>query len=115
MWVFLNNAFLSVVSKGPDPDKLCVRTRVKGDIERVFPGFDVIAKAGTDYSYRAFIPRDVVANRLAGLATGLDYSNFKNSVHEPVRHDAYMRVWEVMYDYQMEAKRPERGGNHDRK
>ncbi len=103
MWLFLSNAFLSVVSKGPDPDKLCVRARVKGDIERVFPGFEVVPNAGTDYPYRAYIPRELVASRMADLINGLGYGNFKNAVVEPERHDAYMRVWEAMYRYQRAA------------
>ena len=37
MWIFLNNAFLSIVDKGGDGSTLLVRARRKDDIGRVFP------------------------------------------------------------------------------
>ena len=38
MWIFLPNAFLSIVDKGdPTGETLLVRGRVLGDIDRAFP------------------------------------------------------------------------------
>ena len=36
MWVFLSDAFLSIVAHRDDPDALLVRARRQGDIECVF-------------------------------------------------------------------------------
>lgn len=94
MWVLLNDAFLSIVDKGdPSGETLLVRARRAGDIEKVFPGAEVVANAGTDYAFRAWIDRSLVAERIAERIRGIAYGNFKSSVKEAVRHDVYMDVW----------------------
>jgi hypothetical protein len=35
----------------------------------------------------------------------LDYGNFKSSVQNRKRHDAYMEVWDVMYRHQEEQRK----------
>jgi DNA segregation ATPase FtsK/SpoIIIE-like protein len=100
MWIMLNNAFLSIVDKASRPDHLMVRARRKGDIEAVFPGYIALINVGTDYAFRAEIPRSLVAMTIATQITGIDYANFKGSVKDDARHDAYMGVWNVMMDYQ---------------
>lgn len=57
MWIFLPSSFISVVQKPGDTDMLTVRARIKGDIESVFPKAKVEANKGTDYRYRARVPR----------------------------------------------------------
>jgi hypothetical protein len=105
MWIMLNNAFLSIVDpkapysggKGPVSDKLLVRARIKGDIEAVFPGAKVAETPKRDYRYRAEISRADVANAMAAEVLKLGYGNFKGSVPDKRRHDAYADVWSVMY------------------
>lgn len=110
MWLFLNDAFLSVVDKGdPSRHTLLVRGRRPGDIERVFPDAKVTEGEGTDYRFRARLPREAVAQRFADAARQIDYGNFKGSVDDQERHDAYMKVWEAMYRYQ---ERVNRGPTH---
>lgn len=96
MWVALNDAFLSVVDKAKDKSFLVVRARKQGDIEAVFPDAKVQVGGGTDYKYRATIPRARVAQAIADRITNISYSNFKNSVKDRARHDAYMKVWVAM-------------------
>ncbi len=96
MWIFLSDAFLSVVQHKGDASKLLVRARLKGDIERAFPGVVAEETPIADYRYRATIPREQFAARLAALADGIDYTNFKKTVMDPARHDAYMNVWGTM-------------------
>lgn len=101
MWVFLSDSFLSIVDKGDKSGRtLLVRGRRKSDIERVFPQAEVIEGGGTDYRYRARIDREEVALRIADAVRRIDFPNFKSSVHEHDRHDAYVRVWDAMYRYQ---------------
>ena len=100
MWICLNNSFLSIVSDNKNPDLLLVRARKKGDIEAVFPNTIVNENIGTDYKYRSFIDRRTVASVLADLALNIDYDNFKNSVVDPDRHDAYFDIWTTMYGFQ---------------
>lgn len=100
MWIILNNAFLSVVSPTPDSPDLAVRARVKGDIERVFPDAKVVSIAGRDYAFRAFIKREDVAAAIASSVARIDYGNFKGSVKEHDRHEAYYEIWGAMAQFQ---------------
>lgn len=100
MWVFLNDSFLSIVDKGGNGVTLLVRARHAGDIERVFPDADVQIGCGTDYRYRARIDRERVANAIADSIRKIDYGNFKSTVTDEDRHEAYMDVWSVMYAFQ---------------
>ena len=101
MWIFLSGSFLSVVDKGDKSGKtLLVRARRKCDIEHVFPKADVVEGAGTDYRYRARIDREEVALRMADEVRGISYPNFKSTIKDHDRHDAYMSVWNTMYRYQ---------------
>ncbi|CDH46974.1 hypothetical protein [Candidatus Contendibacter odensensis] len=108
MWIFLNDAFLSIVEDKNNPDFLLVRGRIKGDIEQVFPDYLAIEGEGTDYRFRALVERDIVAEALYHAACNVDYGNFKSSVQERERHDKYMKVWEVMANWQSQAESRER-------
>lgn len=108
MWIFLNDSFLSIVVAEPDSpglpdapgDWMCVRGRCPGDIEVVFPGVEVHEGLGSDYRYRAYLSREVVGEHLLAELERVTYGNFKNSVQESDRHDAYLRCWQAMLDLQ---------------
>ena len=100
MWVFLKSSFLSIVMDPVENDTLVVRARFPGDITEVFPKAKVTRTPDRDYLYRAFIPRDEVANAMAHQVMNLDATNFKSSVKSPKHHDVYMKVWWVMADAQ---------------
>lgn len=93
MWIYLNDAFLSIVAHRNERDCLLVRARVRGDIERVFPGATSQETRAADYRFRAVIDRQVVADAIAGRLLEIGYDNFKGSVAARDRHDAYLRVW----------------------
>lgn len=95
MWICLNNGFFSIVDPRREDDKLCVRARRKGDLERVFEVAG-LSLPGRDYAYRAFLDRDVVAAVLMGQVLGIDYPNFKNSVKDNALHSAYSATWSAM-------------------
>lgn len=100
MWIFMSDAFLSIVDKGDDGETLLVRARRASDIEKVFPEASVVTGAGTDYRYRARLPRQRVAARIAQAVIDTDYGNFKASVKDAKRSRAYSAVWEAMYAFQ---------------
>lgn len=100
MWIFLPTSFISVVQKPGDTDTLTVRARIRGDIESVFPQAQVERNKGTDYKFRARVPRGAVAKVLHDQVMGLNWSNFKSTVKDGKRHDAYMNVWRSMYAIQ---------------
>lgn len=103
MWIFLNEAFLSIVDKGGDGTTLLVRARREGDIERVFPKAKVELTPHNDYRFRARIDRESVALAMAEVVRAITYGNFKGSVHERERHDAYMDAWSAMRNFQRKA------------
>lgn len=96
MWIFLNNAALSVVAHRELPGTLLVRSRIEGDIQRAIPSAKVFENPSADYRYRANVSRAVFAAALVSAAEAIDYGNFKGSVKDRVRHEAYMAVWEAM-------------------
>lgn len=97
----MNNSFVSAVQDRNNPDQLCVRARIKGDLETLF-GTDtpVLETHDSDYRFRAFMPKSVVADVVAKNIQNIEYDNFKNSVTDHDRHDAYLDVWTAMYRYQ---------------
>jgi hypothetical protein len=102
MWLFCEKGFVSIVVDRDDPDRLLVRARVKGDIERLWPMARVVKGKGTDYAYRASLPRRLVGHRLAEEAKEIGYDNFKAAaaVQDHRRSKAYFLVWDIMADLQ---------------
>lgn len=100
MWICLNNAFLSIVAHRTRPEFLLIRARLKGDIERVFPGAAVSESAHNDYRFRTEVKRTDAARVFGAIVGGLRYDNFKHSVVEQDRHDAYVKAWEAMANLQ---------------
>jgi hypothetical protein len=96
MWLMLNDAFLSIVSKDCARDELLVRARRQGDIEKIFPKAKVTRNTRSDYLFRAVIKRSVVEAAMVGELRRVTYSNFKDSVTEDLLHNAYLRVWVEM-------------------
>ena len=97
MWILLNDSFLSIVEHTSSKKLLLVRARASGDIEKIFPHAEVETGTGTDYQYRAIIPRDLVQAEIAHRISLIDYPNFKSSVPTKWRHDAYMSVWHSLW------------------
>lgn len=107
MWIFLSDAFLSVVADKADPtgERLLVRARRSGDIERVFPEAEVFSVTGADYAFRAWLPRQRVADAVQERVQSLAYSNFKDSIEDPEYHDAALDAWTAMDRYQQKKTR----------
>jgi hypothetical protein len=117
MWLMTPLGFFSIVCKPDDVDAgtLTIRARVKSDLEALRRDFlprmgTIVEGGGTDYRYRAKALRGEIADAVAGLVRGIDYSNFKNEVaarQGKQRADRYGRVWHALYDLE---EPPERTG-----
>ena len=105
MWIYLNNAFLSIVQNHYAPDMLHVRSRRKGDIEAVFPDAEVLNTPDGDYKYRTDIERGQVADKISEQVGKIDYSNFKKSIADPERHDIYLDTWSTAHGLQENSLR----------
>lgn len=117
MWIFAREGFFSVVKKGNGDRDLCVRARVREDLERLVTQHPemgpIIENAGTDYPYRAFVRSSDWARIASEMAERIDYSNFKSMVAEESgknRANLYGQVWDVMYNAEnsLKARRDER-------
>lgn len=105
MWIFLPDAFFSIVEDRASSELLLVRARIQGDLERYFPRCRVIETPFADYRFRASALRSEVADVVLAAATAITYDNFKNQVakDDTLRKHAYMGVWDVMNRAQQEA------------
>ena len=101
MWLFSKNSFLSIVKDKEKKDSLLVRARFNQDINKLFPRAKVTVGGGTDYLYRASIPRKEVVKKMMEQVSNIEYTNFKNS-NDHTRHAHLLDVWEVMIDAQDE-------------
>lgn len=118
MWLITPIGFFSVVQKPADvaAGTLTVRARVRADLEALrahhLPGLGEVVESHTnDYRFRAVAPKQEVANAMAAMVNGLDYSNFKDRVAQTQgthRSDLYHGVWDVLYRLQTEPKKFER-------
>ena len=95
MWIVLNKTFISIVENRHNKNELLVRSRVKGDIEKIFPDAEVIENNDADYLFRAFLPRGQVSEAIKKEVDMIDYDNFKDSVPKSdiKRLNSYMSVW----------------------
>lgn len=96
MWIIQNDSFLSIVEHKGKPGHLLVRARVKGDIENAIPTANVYEDASADYFFRADISREDLKTALVAAVDKINYGNFKASVKDHARHEAYMGVWGVL-------------------
>lgn len=98
MWILLNDADLSVVRDRTARNRLLVRSRTRGSLERLFPRFRkrIRETPAADYRFRLSVSPPVVGALIAERLVSIDYDNFKNSVTDRDRHDAYLEVWGAM-------------------
>ena len=80
MWLFCRDGFLSIVEHNLNSNILIVRSRFKNHIQKIFGDVEVQEDAGTDYEYRAEIPKEKVAKVMSDLVKDIDYPNFKNEL-----------------------------------
>ena len=98
MWVFLNNSFLSIVENRNNKEELLVRSRVRGDIDKIFPDSNIFEMENSDYKYRSYIKKIEVSEKIREIVININYDNFKNSISksEDQRHSSYLNVWNEM-------------------
>lgn len=110
MWIYLPNSFVSIVEDHNDKSRLLVRGRRRGDVEAFLAAaslpneFRVAETATADYRFRVSVPREVVGLAVAAYATGISYTNFKDSVGDRARHLAYLDTWAIMTQYQRDER-----------
>jgi hypothetical protein len=102
MWVLTTRGFFSVVAHRDDASLVLVRARVEDDLlalRDLAPGLEPWRDGGTDYPWRAELPRDEWSRVAAALAAEIDYDNFKNAIADRQGYDrahVYSDVWAVL-------------------
>ena len=98
----MNDSFVSIVQDRNVPSRVAVRARVEEDLISLFPEHagDIITTDDSDYRFRLFLDKVYVSKIVAGRVIDIDYDNFKNSVKEKWRKNAYMDIWHVMFQIQ---------------
>lgn len=104
MWVFTNNAFVSIVQHRTKPDIFIVRGRVSGDVSRFLglPKKNEIELDVADYRYRIEAEQIDVCRALGRSLAGVTYPNFKDSIVAKWRKEAAMKIWSIMWNVQRE-------------
>lgn len=102
MWIVMNDSYISAVQDRTNKMNLVVRARVREDLENAFPGLakQIIESTDSDYRFRLFMTKQFLCGVMNTKIMNIDYDNFKNSVKQNWRHDAYLAIWSVMYRVQ---------------
>ncbi len=84
MWIFTETGFVSSVRHFSEMDKLVVRARDKQSLESLANsvGLDISSTSSGDYPQRLFVDDSVFAALLSKQTMAVDYTNFKNRVHD---------------------------------
>jgi len=93
MWIFANDAFLSIVRDRDKPARLLVRARRREDLERIFPEAEVIESLEADYRFRAALPEETVAAAVENRVRAIDYGNFRDSIEDRDLSAFAHQVW----------------------
>lgn len=96
MYVFTENAFLSIIAHERDERLLEVRAQYKGDIEATFPEAEVAYTPDNEYPYSTSVSRDRVAERIALRVKHIGYRRFNPNSDEPWRQAVYQDVESVL-------------------
>jgi len=100
MWICFNDAFVSAVQDYNDPNRLCIRSRKREHLQRLFPHAEIIEVPNSDYACRIFVSKTEFAEVVTRRVEKIDYPNFKNSVRDRGLHDLYASFWHLHYRYQ---------------
>ena len=104
MWLFTPEGFISVVADKNDilGDRLLVRARNKYHLEVIseYLTSDIFEVKPSDYAWRAWTTRSNLASYIISHISSMNYTNFKNEIHNHEYHDACLGVWEEMWKYQ---------------
>lgn len=107
MWLFTEEGFFSAVAGRDHPDQIVVRARARDDLVRLLDTYWAAADApkildeGGDYPHRVVMGREDWAEIVQEAAAKIDYTNFKDMIHDKLGHErahTYLRVWSALLE-----------------
>lgn len=110
MWLATQHGFFSVVEK--KAGEFHIRARCRKDLENLvaLAGLTapIINTPSGDYAWRIVVGQPEVLQALGGIGAAIDYSNFKNRIHDlPDQCDKssiYSRLWSLLNTFQSRRK-----------
>lgn len=104
MWLFTKIGFFSVVKCDKRrPGQVTVRARVREHLERLGEAFsaafpkiavpEIHEDRHADYQFRMFMAKGQWVALVEGMASAIDYGNFKGAVGPGPYHDVLLDVW----------------------
>jgi hypothetical protein len=112
MWLATKSGWFSVVVDLEREYRMLIRARCRADIFNLFNANQDLqsierptSDESRDYRWRMSIGKADWVQLAARLAEAVDYSNFKNAVHDQPdqlnKGRAYLSIWRVMHDVQL--------------
>jgi hypothetical protein len=116
MWLFSQHGMISAVKHKYIPGHLMVRARYEKDIRDLAEKLETHGYKATcketkdaDYRWRLTCSKKAFTAVMVDMVDDIDYTNFKNRIHEEKdtdRDHAYMEVWSAMYGFQRDKYNP---------
>jgi hypothetical protein len=102
MWLLFDGGFVSIVAHRENKALLCVRGRVRGDVEAfcktaIADPKGILETLDADYRFRVVLGRGIVMAAVVEIVATMDYDNFKTRVARSqgiARSNVYHDVWE---------------------
>lgn len=102
MWIFTRYGFLSIVQHNAMPGYFQVKSRVIDPLEQLWPELEIEIIDWADYRFRITIEKEMVFPILLKENREINYTSFKNECYaDPDYYDVLVRVWTIMYNYQL--------------
>jgi hypothetical protein len=112
MWLATVFGWFSVVTDLKREDRMLIRARCRADIFNLFDANQDLpsierptSDESRDYRWRMSVSRADWLNLAGRLAASIDYSNFKNAVHDQPdqvsKGRPYLAIWRVMHEVQV--------------
>lgn len=99
MWIAHTDGWLSIVAHRDDPHILLVRAREEFHITHLWMDAIIEILPDADYMYRAYIPREFVAEKISEQIMCMDYPNFKNQVSDSKLKTVFLSIHHFIQEY----------------
>lgn len=112
MWLFTTLGFFSCTRSAQDEAEYQIRARLEGDIRGLCEALHIPARIietpDADYRWRIIVDRETFGAIIAELAERVNYSNFKDAVHQMPGQESkghpYLQVWSILRNLQEAEK-----------
>jgi hypothetical protein len=106
MWIFTKHGFLSIVQHNTMPGHFQVKARIIDPLEILWPEHNIEIIGWADYRFRITLEKEQVTSILNQEIQAVGYTSFKDECRDNHDyHDALVKVWSTMYNYQLRMER----------